>query len=173
MIAETFGNASRIASGSAPMPPVTMTRPFSAIAEPIASSDSFLALSRKPQVLTITASAPAWLFESSYPSARSRVRMRSESTGALGHPSERKEMRGAGAFMPVAWHGRPARATRCSLHVERERRPRRHDAGRVDELQALVIMMLNVEQIDCFLDPRPSQQIEQEALQSRIILDAT
>ena len=65
VIAETFGKASRIASGSAPMQPVTMTRPFSFIAWPIAASDSFFALSRKPQVLTMTASAPAWLRESS------------------------------------------------------------------------------------------------------------
>ena len=47
------------------MQPVTMTRPFSFIAAPIAASDSALALSRKPQVLTMTASAPAWLFDSS------------------------------------------------------------------------------------------------------------
>ena len=59
VIAETLGKASRIASGSAPMQPVTMTRPFSFSAAPIAASDSALALSRKPQVLTITASAPA------------------------------------------------------------------------------------------------------------------
>jgi len=48
-----------IFSGSAPMQPVTTTLPFSAIAEPIASSDSACAESRKPQVLTITRSAPA------------------------------------------------------------------------------------------------------------------
>ena len=53
-------SASRICSGSAPMQPVTMTLPFSASASPIASSDSALALSRKPQVLTMTTSAPSW-----------------------------------------------------------------------------------------------------------------
>ncbi|CFP62167.1 Uncharacterised protein [Bordetella pertussis] len=42
---------------STPMQPVTMTLPFSAIASPIASSDSALALSMKPQVLTTTTSA--------------------------------------------------------------------------------------------------------------------
>ena len=42
-------------SGSAPMQPVTMTLPFSAAAAPIAASDSALALSRNPQVLTMTA----------------------------------------------------------------------------------------------------------------------
>ncbi len=47
------------------MQPVTITLPFSAIAAPIALSDSALALSRKPQVLTMTASAPAWVRESS------------------------------------------------------------------------------------------------------------
>ena len=47
-----------IFSGSAPMQPVTITLPFSASASPIASSDSACALSRKPQVLTITRSAP-------------------------------------------------------------------------------------------------------------------
>ena len=47
-----------IFSGSAPMQPVTMTLPFSAIALPMASSDSAWALSRKPQVLTMTRSAP-------------------------------------------------------------------------------------------------------------------
>ena len=62
---KTLGKASRIASGSAPMQPVTITRPFSFIASPIAASDSAFALSRKPQVLTMTASAPAWLRASS------------------------------------------------------------------------------------------------------------
>ena len=47
------------------MQPVTITLPFSLIAWPIAASDSAFALSRKPQVLTITASAPAWLRASS------------------------------------------------------------------------------------------------------------
>jgi hypothetical protein len=65
VIAETLGKASRIASGSAPMQPVTITRPFSLSAAPMAPSDSFLALSRKPQVLTITASAPPWVFDNS------------------------------------------------------------------------------------------------------------
>ena len=39
--------------------------------------------------------APLWVFENSYPSARRRVRIRSESTNALGHPSDTNEMRGA------------------------------------------------------------------------------
>jgi hypothetical protein len=41
------------------MQPVTITWPFSAIASPIASRLSALELSRKPQVLTMTTSAPA------------------------------------------------------------------------------------------------------------------
>jgi hypothetical protein len=41
------------------MQPVTMTRPLPAIASPMAASDSALAESRKPQVLTMTASAPS------------------------------------------------------------------------------------------------------------------
>src|SRR3546814_7163229 len=45
------------ASASLPMHPVTMTRPFSAIASPMASSDSSFAESRNPQVLTRTTSA--------------------------------------------------------------------------------------------------------------------
>ena len=49
-------------SGSAPMQPVTMTLPFSAMASPMAASDSALALSRNPQVLTTTASAPSCFF---------------------------------------------------------------------------------------------------------------
>ena len=52
-------DAASICSGSAPMQPVTMTLPFSAMAWPMAPSDSCLALSRKPQVLTITRSAPS------------------------------------------------------------------------------------------------------------------
>ena len=44
-------------SASTPMQPVTMTRPFSAMASPMAARDSALALSRKPQVLTSTTSA--------------------------------------------------------------------------------------------------------------------
>ena len=43
------------------MQPVTITTPFSAMASPMAASDSRLALSRNPQVLTTTASAP-WCF---------------------------------------------------------------------------------------------------------------
>src|SRR4051794_24609836 len=77
------------------MQPVTMTLPFSAIASPMAPSDSALALSRKPQVLTITTSAPSCLRASSYPSALSCVMMRSESTSAFGQPSDTKETLGA------------------------------------------------------------------------------
>ena len=58
-------DAASICSGSAPMQPVTMTLPFSAMASPIAPSDSRLALSRKPQVLTMTRSAPSCLRASS------------------------------------------------------------------------------------------------------------
>src|SRR3954465_5850673 len=79
------------------MHPVTITLPFSAIASPMAPSDSCLALSRKPQVLTRTRSAPSCLRDSSYPSARSRVMMRSESTSALGQPRETKLTFGASA----------------------------------------------------------------------------
>ena len=43
----------------APMQPVTITRPFSAIASPIAARLSSLAESRNPQVLTSTTSAPS------------------------------------------------------------------------------------------------------------------
>jgi hypothetical protein len=57
--ANTLGYFAVIFSGSAPMQPVTTTLPFSAIADPIASSDSACAESRKPQVLTMTRSAPA------------------------------------------------------------------------------------------------------------------
>src|ERR1700760_3330756 len=53
------------------MQPVTIPLPFSAI------------------------SAPSCLRASSYPSARSRVMIRSESTSALGQPREVKDMRGA------------------------------------------------------------------------------
>ncbi len=56
--ASTLGCAPVMYSGSAPRQPVTITRPFSRSASPIASRLSALALSRKPQVLTITASAP-------------------------------------------------------------------------------------------------------------------
>jgi hypothetical protein len=69
---EHAGIGRAICSGSAPMQPVTMTRPFSAMASPMAASDSALALSRKPQVLTMTRSAPSCLRDSSYPSARRR-----------------------------------------------------------------------------------------------------
>src|SRR5215472_11786045 len=79
------------------MQPVTMTLPFSAMASPIAESDSCLALSRNPQVLTMTISAPSCLRASSYPSARRRVMIRSESTRAFGHPSETKLILGAAA----------------------------------------------------------------------------
>ena len=54
-----------MAPGSAPMQPVTITLPFSFSAAPMAANDSALAESRKPQVFTTTASAPAWLRVSS------------------------------------------------------------------------------------------------------------
>jgi hypothetical protein len=44
---------------STPRQPVTITRPFWAMASPMASRLSALAESRKPQVLTSTTSAPA------------------------------------------------------------------------------------------------------------------
>jgi hypothetical protein len=43
----------------APRQPVTMTLPFSASASPMVSRLSFTASSMKPQVLTMTRSAPA------------------------------------------------------------------------------------------------------------------
>ena len=55
--ASTLGCTCRMTDSSTPMQPVTMTLPFSAMASPIASSDSALALSMKPQVLTTTTSA--------------------------------------------------------------------------------------------------------------------
>jgi len=48
-----------ITSFFAPRHPVTMTLPFWASASPIAPSDSSTAASMKPQVLTMTRSAPA------------------------------------------------------------------------------------------------------------------
>ena len=51
---DRYGNMS---SASVPRHPVTTTRPFCANASPIASSDSSLAESRKPHVLTTTKSA--------------------------------------------------------------------------------------------------------------------
>src|SRR3954463_4094457 len=84
-------------SGSAPMQPVTITLPLAAKASPIDASDSSLALSRKPQGFTTTRSAPSCWRDSSYPSARRRVMMRSESTSALGQPRETKLIFGAGA----------------------------------------------------------------------------
>src|SRR3954462_11018255 len=77
------------------MQPVTMTLPFSAIASPMAGSDSALALSRNAQVLTITTSAPSCLRASSYPSALRCVMMRSVSPSAFGQPSDTKETLGA------------------------------------------------------------------------------
>jgi hypothetical protein len=56
----------------------------------MASRDSALALSRNPQVLTITTSAPSCRRDNAYPSARRRVMMRSESTSAFGQPSDTK-----------------------------------------------------------------------------------
>src|SRR4029450_8401440 len=82
-------------SGSQPRQPVTITLPFSLSALPMAASDSAWALSRKPQVLTTARSAPAFERASSYPSARSRVMMRSLSTSALWQPSETKLTLGA------------------------------------------------------------------------------
>ena len=59
VIASTPGNAVRMRLSSTPKQPVTMTRPFSAIASPIASRLSAFALSRNPHVFTTTTSAPA------------------------------------------------------------------------------------------------------------------
>ncbi|MNC21782.1 hypothetical protein D3C75_697670 [compost metagenome] len=55
--ASTLGCTLRMLSSDTPMQPVTITLPFSASASPMASSDSALALSMKPQVLTTTTSA--------------------------------------------------------------------------------------------------------------------
>src|SRR5579864_4079303 len=177
VIADTFGKASRIGPGSAPMQPVTITRPFSFIASPIAASDSFFALSRKPQVMTITASAPAWLRESSYPSARRRVRIRSLSTSAFGQPSETKEMRGAGrgavsamSVTPGPCHGRKAGAS-APAPSHRPLRPERHDAGRIDAPVALVIVMLDVEEVDRAGYSRPMVKLAQVAAQAREVPD--
>src|SRR3954447_13747063 len=84
-----------IFSGSAAMQPGKMNLPFAATAFPIAASDHAWALSRKPQVLTTTTSAPSCPRVSSYPSARRRVMMRSLSTSAFGQPSETKLTFGA------------------------------------------------------------------------------
>jgi hypothetical protein len=56
---EDVGVAFADAAGLDAWQPVTMTLPFSARASPMASSDSSLALFKKPQVLTTTASAPS------------------------------------------------------------------------------------------------------------------
>src|SRR5690606_39345890 len=55
--ASTWGCTLRISSSWTPMQPVTITLPFSFSASPMASSDSALAASIKPQVLTTTTSA--------------------------------------------------------------------------------------------------------------------
>ncbi|MCY1456067.1 hypothetical protein D9M71_732620 [compost metagenome] len=55
--ASTLGCTSRMLSSATPMQPVTITLPFSAMASPMASRDSALALSMKPQVFTTTTSA--------------------------------------------------------------------------------------------------------------------
>ncbi|KAG1376678.1 hypothetical protein G6F59_018241 [Rhizopus arrhizus] len=72
-----------------------MTLPFSASASPMASSDSALALSMNPQVLTTTTSASLYSGVTSYPSVRTWGRRRAESTRALGQPSDTKPTRGA------------------------------------------------------------------------------
>jgi hypothetical protein len=59
VIASTDGWTFATTPSFAPRQPVTTTRPFSASASPIASSDSSTAASMKPQVLTMTRSAPA------------------------------------------------------------------------------------------------------------------
>src|ERR1043166_4010812 len=95
--AGTPGSRARIFSGSARMQPVTMSRPFSDSELPIASSDSVCAISRN--------SAPRCSRASSKPSARSRVRVRSELTGALGQPSETKKIFAAAWAMAPATFG--------------------------------------------------------------------
>ena len=70
----------------APKQPVTITRPFAASASPIVSKLSFTASSMKPQVFTITKSAPSNVFDVSYPSAESWVKISSESVSAFGQP---------------------------------------------------------------------------------------
>ena len=57
--ASTAGCAFSTTPFFAPRQPVTITRPFSASASPMASRDSSTAASMKPQVLTMTRSAPA------------------------------------------------------------------------------------------------------------------
>src|SRR5512137_898406 len=79
----------------------------------MASSDSCTASSMKPQVLTTTRFASSYVPTTSYPSARRRVRMRSESTSALGQPRETKPMRGGvGKGGRVGRSGRPGRPGR-------------------------------------------------------------
>jgi hypothetical protein len=59
VIASTDGCLAFIISSLTPKHPVTTTLPFSASASPMAWSDSSTAASMKPQVLTMTRSAPA------------------------------------------------------------------------------------------------------------------
>src|ERR1700743_1567748 len=86
------------------MQPVTMTLPLAVMASPMAARDSSFALSRKPQVLTMTTSAPSWVLEKSYPSDRSWVMIRSESTSAFGQP--RLTMPTFGAVFTSRWSER-------------------------------------------------------------------
>ena len=92
------------------MQPVTMTLPFSASASPIASSDSACALSRKPQVLTMTRSAPLCSRDKCIAlGAQPRDDALAESTSALGQPSETKLTEGRSRFRGVfVGHGRSA-----------------------------------------------------------------
>ena len=55
----TMGTDDPITGGNLTARQVTITRPFWSSASPLSSIDSRLALSRKPQVLTITTSAPS------------------------------------------------------------------------------------------------------------------
>ena len=57
VIARTSGKRSRMWAARAPRQPVTITRPFSARASSMAHSDSSIAASINPQVLTTTRSA--------------------------------------------------------------------------------------------------------------------
>ena len=60
---EVAAALARVLAAAAPRQPVTMTLPFAASASPIVSRLSCTASSMKPQVLTMTRSAPSKVFE--------------------------------------------------------------------------------------------------------------
>src|SRR6185437_6603506 len=103
--------------------------------------------------------------------------MRSLSTSAFGQPSETKEMRGAGrgavsamSVTPGPCHGRKAGAS-APAPSHRPLRPQRHDAGRIDAPVALVIVMLDVEEVDRAGYSRPMVKLAQVSAQARVVPD--